>query len=101
MGPPELPPEILSREAFVLEFGPRCAAWMLWNRRRVLRTRGEASWCLSTEDIMPEWFSLGFEYLGKHRTRKWMTRTWISGGVRYFHVRRRPIPCYLFLGGGN
>jgi hypothetical protein len=104
------PPEVLElddvtpegvRAAYVVRFGPECAAWLCNRFRSRLRRHGEASVHIPFDQEEPPWFSIAISYLEKHRSSSWSVRRWGSRGVRRWTIRwlgKRRIPDSIAVG---
>jgi hypothetical protein len=81
------------RAAYVVQFGPRCAAWLVGKFRKRLR-RGEVRFHLPiSPDGVPPWFDLAVSYLANHRSQKWQVNFARYGGNRHYRIEfRRRLP---------
>lgn len=86
------------RAAFIVRFGPQCAAWLCNRFRRHVRKLGTFLVHIPEGKELPPWFDIAICYLEKHRARWAVTRS-SSRGVRYFRVfytpKRKPLPTAL------
>lgn len=74
------------RAAFVVRFGPQCAAWLCNRFRRSLRKTGRFLVHLPEGADLPPWFDIAASYLEKHRTKRWRVERQAIRGARYFRV---------------
>lgn len=72
------------RAAFIVRFGPQCAAWLCNRFRRKLLRVGVFTVHFQGSSL-PPWFDIAINYLEKHRA-KWEVRRELVSGVWYFRV---------------
>lgn len=84
------------RAAFIVRFGPACAAWLCNRFRRHARKLGTFLVHIPENKPLPSWFDIAVNYLEKHRTKRWAVQRTTSRGMRYFRVfylpKRAPLP---------
>lgn len=92
----EMTPEGV-RAAFVVRFGPECAAWLVNEFRARFRRVGKLRAHMPAKEDLPPWFDLAVSFLRDHRSRNWEVRRWVDGGVLTFEIawkgkKRRELP---------
>lgn len=85
------------RKAYVVRFGPQCAAWLVNRFRRQLKKRGAFFLRAKVGEELEPWLRIARDFLRDHRSNKWVVEESSSGSTRYIAVRRRgrPIPMAL------
>lgn len=73
------------RAAYILEFGPRCAAWLVNRFRKRARNGGFALHMTASQE-QPEWFQIAIGYLKQH-AKNWEVDERVERGIRRFRVR--------------
>jgi hypothetical protein len=63
------------RDAFVVRFGPQCAAWLINKFRRKIHRDGFIQLHLAAGEEEPPWFDIAITFLKKHRAMKWSVVT--------------------------
>lgn len=88
-----------TRGAYVLAFGPRCAAWLVWKFRKTLHRYGAFRMYLPPEALEPPYLQIAIEYLARREcSLRWSVRTTWDRGTKHYRVewlRRRSIPVAL------
>ncbi len=85
----DLSPEAV-RNAFIVRFGPQCAAWLvreLDRRRKRARRRydGIFTMHLSTKEEEPGWFQIAIGFL--KRRRGWNVMTHVHRGTKRYTIK--------------
>ena len=74
------------RAAFIVRFGPECAAWLCNRFRHHLRRIGYFVVHMPPEGPLPAWIDIAICYLEMHREKSWKVQRSTIRGVRYFRV---------------
>lgn len=86
------------RGAYVVRFGPMCAAWLCNRFRRMTKKYGAFAFHLPSGEEEPRWVGIAVQYLRDYRARKWgvMKIQESDGRMRYRVMwrlhRKRVIP---------
>lgn len=77
------------RAAYVVRFGPRCAAYLVSRApyRKRLRNQGYFHLHLPSGEEEPPWLQIAIEYLSKH-ARRWDVVKTVVRGERRWRIRR-------------
>ena len=81
----EMTPEGV-RAAFVVRFGPECAAWLVNEFRQRFRRVGKLRAHMPAKEELPPWFDIAVSFLRDHRQKKWGVRRWVENGVITFEI---------------
>lgn len=79
-----------TREACVLEFGPRCAAWIVRKFRRRLRRTGSVTFRAPVDAEIPDWFEIALAYLERRPERWAVVRRRTESGRSFVLARVLP-----------
>jgi hypothetical protein len=72
------------RGAYVVRFGPKCAAWLCKEFKHIVKKYGAFALHRGPEDEVPPWLQIALDYLRDY-ARKWtvLKKTEPDGHVRY------------------
>lgn len=80
------------RAAFIVRFGPECAAWLVNRFRATIRRYGCFPMHIKASEDEPAWFQIAIGYL-KQQTRKWSVVVQTQRGEKKYRV--------MWLGGSR
>lgn len=77
--------EVTARGLMVEQFGPSCAAWLVFEHRRMLHRRGVFDAVIPVGIELPMWFSIAVGFL--RRRPGWSVDVLEHSGQRLFRIR--------------
>lgn len=80
-------PRVVARRLLIANEGPKCAAWLVKEHKRQLRTKGAMRYTLWKRQELPMWFALAFAFLSDRAGWECIESTERGGLLRVFLIK--------------